>query len=212
MVLANGSVRLPKLGPINLFPCSFIATVPAMQATFSSGGIGIRRYRTEDVDALFEAARESVRELSEWMPWCSKDYSRKDSEAFVNSRDAEWNRGEHYSFVIYDTASDQFLGGVGLNFINRTHKFANLGYWVRTSRTRRGVAATAVRLAARFGLTELGLNRLEIVAAVGNVPSQRVAKKVVARSEGILHKRLVIHERVHDAVIFSLVKEDLAEL
>ena len=180
-----------------------------MQSTFSSGGIGIRRYRTEDADALYEAARESVRELSEWMPWCSKGYARRDSEAFVNSRNAEWNKGEHYSFVIYDPTNDQFLGGVGLNFVNRTHQFANLGYWVRTSLTRRGVATRAVKLAARFGLSELGLNRVEIVAAVGNVPSQRVAKKAGARSEGILRKRLVIHDRVHDAVMFSLVAEDL---
>jgi len=180
-----------------------------MQATFSSGNIGIRRYRMEDVDALFTAARESVRELSVWMPWCSDGYSRAESEAFVQSRDAEWDRGEHYSFVIYDTSSGQFLGSVGLNFINRIHQFANLGYWVRTSHTRRGVATTAARLAAGFGLRELGFNRLEIVAAAGHVASQRVAKKVGAHCEGVLRKRLVIHEKIHDAVIFSLLAEDL---
>ena len=187
----------------------FTAKVRGMQTTLSSKGIGIRRYRVEDVDALFEAARESVRELSVWMPWCSENYSRTDSEAFVKSREAEWHKGEHYSFVIYDTANGQFLGGVGLNFINSAHRFANLGYWVRTSRTRRGVATVAARLAARFGIGELGFNRLEIVVAAGHVASQRVAKKVGAYSEGVLRRRLVIHEQIHDAVMFSLVAEDL---
>ena len=180
-----------------------------MQATFSRNGVGIRRYRMEDVDALFTAARESVRELSVWMPWCSESYSRVDSEAFVQSREAEWERGEHYSFVIYDTSHGQFLGSVGLNFINRIHQFANLGYWVRTSHTRRGVATTAARMAARFGLVELGFNRLEIVTAAGHVASQRVAKKVGAHCEGVLRKRLIIHNQIHDAVMFSLVAEDL---
>jgi len=179
-----------------------------MQATFSSDGVGIRRYRTEDVDALFEAVRESVRELSVWMPWCSESYARVDSENFVRCRESDWERGEHYSFVVYDTASGHFLGSVGLNFINRLHQFANLGYWVRTSRTRRGVATAAARMAARFGLGELGFNRLEIVTAAGHVASQRVAKKVGAHCEGVLRKRLVIHGQVHDAVVFSLVAED----
>lgn len=180
-----------------------------MQSTFSSGGIGIRRYRKEDVDALFEAARESVRELSVWMPWCSENYSRADSEAFVRTRESDWETGAHYSFVIYETASGHFLGSAGLNFINQIHQFANLGYWVRSSQTRRGVATTAARLVARFGLVELGFNRLEIVAAAGHVASQRVAKKVGAHCEGVLRKRLVIHGQVHDAVMFSLVAEDL---
>jgi ribosomal-protein-serine acetyltransferase len=180
-----------------------------MQQTFSNARIGIRRYSGDDVDRLFDAAHESVRELSVWMPWCSPNYSRAESETFVQSHDANWDKGEHYSFVVYDMETGLFLGGVGLNFINRIHKFANLGYWVRSSRTDRGVATTAARLAARFGLTELGFNRLEIVTATGNVASQRVAEKIGARREGLLRQRLVIHNQVHDAEMFSLVKEDL---
>lgn len=180
-----------------------------MQATFSSEGVGIRPYRADDVEALYAAVQESARELSVWMPWCTANYSRADSEAFVKSREADWGRGEHYSFVIYDTGNGQFLGGVGLNFPNPMHRFANLGYWVRTTRTRQGVATTAARLAARFGLTQLGLNRLELVTATGNVASQRVARKAGAHCEGVLRRRLVVHGQVHDAVMFSLVPADL---
>jgi RimJ/RimL family protein N-acetyltransferase len=180
-----------------------------MQSSFSSGNITIRRYRSDDVQPLFEAVRESVRELSTWMVWCSPGYSRADSAALVQGRQAAWEQGEQYSFVIGDATTGQLLGGVGLNFINRTHGFANLGYWVRSSQTRRGVATAAVRLATGFGLGELGLNRVEIVVATGNLPSQRVARKAGASSEGILRKRLWLHDQVHDAVMFSLVTEDL---
>src|SRR5262245_47691539 len=112
------------------------------------------------------------------MPWCSENYSRAESEAFVRTRESEWATGVHYSFVVYETASGQFLGSVGLNFINQIHQFANLGYWVRSRQTRRGVATAAAQLVAHFGLVELGFNRLEIVTAAGHVASQRVAKKV----------------------------------
>jgi RimJ/RimL family protein N-acetyltransferase len=83
-----------------------------------------------------------------------------------------------------------------------------LGYWVRSSQTRRDVATTATLLVARFGLEELKLNRVEIFVAAGNVASLRVAEKVGATREGLLRSSLVIHGKVHDAVMFSLIPGD----
>ena len=183
-----------------------------MKTEFSDGRIGIRRYRPEDIPRLFEAVRESVPELSAWLPWCHADYSPNDSTAFVNSRDAEWEKGEHYSFMTFDLHIGEFLGGVGLNFINRVHNFANLGYWVRSSRTGRGIASAATRLIARFGLEELKFQRLEILTAVDNLASQRVAEKAGATREAVLRKRLFLHDRAHDAVMYSLIGEDLKPL
>lgn len=180
-----------------------------MNAEFFNDRIRIRRYRPDDAEALYEAVRESTTELSVWMAWCSRTYSFAETEAFIKTRDAEWEKGEHYSFAVCDARTGKFLGGVGLNFFNRLHKFANLGYWVRTSQTRRGVASDATRMAARFGLEQLGLNRIEVVAALGNIPSQRVAEKAGAKREGILRKRVLVHEQPQDAVMYSLVAEDL---
>jgi RimJ/RimL family protein N-acetyltransferase len=70
---------------------------------------------------------------------------------------------------------------------------ANLGYWVRTSETGRGIASKATRLVAQFGFAELGLQRIEILAAVGNVASQRVAEKAGAVRECVARKRLLIN-------------------
>jgi RimJ/RimL family protein N-acetyltransferase len=105
--------------------------------------------------------------------------------------------------------ADDFLGGVGVNFINRIHQFGNLGYWVRTSATGKGVASRSSRLVARFALEELGLNRIEIVAAVSNIASQRVAEKMGAVREAVLRNRLLMRGVPQDAVMFSLVHEDL---
>jgi RimJ/RimL family protein N-acetyltransferase len=61
----------------------------------------------------------------------------------------------------------------------------------------------------KFAFTQLGLRRIEIVAAVGNVPSQRVAEKAGASREGVLRNRLLINGESLDAVLFSLVPEDV---
>jgi RimJ/RimL family protein N-acetyltransferase len=111
--------------------------------------------------------------------------------------------------MIYDLQGGGYLGGVGLNHIDRLNQMANLGYWVRTSRTRQGIARAAVRLIAQFGFEQLHFVRLEIVAATGNKPSQRVAEKAGAIREGVLRNRLTLHGKQHDAVVYSLTPGDL---
>jgi RimJ/RimL family protein N-acetyltransferase len=180
-----------------------------MRTEWESDVVAIRPYRPSDVPLLLEAVQESMKELHEWLPWCHPQYNVHDSAEFMATRDAEWRDGEHYSFVIHARANGFFLGGVGINFINRVHSFANLGYWVRTRATSHGVATAAVRLAAEFAFQELKFNRLEIITGVGNTASQRVAEKVGAAREGILRRRLLLYGEPRDAVLFSLIPEDL---
>lgn len=180
-----------------------------MEAELTDGTILIRRYREADARLLYEAVRESIREVSPWLPWCHENYSIEESRNFIASREVASQGDEWYSFAVFDKATERLLGGVGLNFINRVHQVANLGYWVRTSAAGSGVATRATRLAARFGFEQIGLHRIEIVAAVPNIASQRVAEKAGAMREGVLRQRLLIRGESQDAVIFSLIPEDL---
>jgi ribosomal-protein-serine acetyltransferase len=182
-----------------------------MKTELSDGRILIRPLCVDDVDAVYEAVRESIEEVGRWLPWCHPDYSRDETVAFINSLKGAQGADELYSFAIVDARAGDFLGGVGLSQINRVHQMANLGYWVRTSRTERGVASAATRLVAGFGFRQLGLQRIEIVAATGNQASQRVAEKAGALREGVLRKRLLIHGEAHDAVVYSLVAEDIGD-
>jgi ribosomal-protein-serine acetyltransferase len=157
-----------------------------MKPDLSDGNIVIRPLLEDDTTALYEAARESIAELSAWLPWCHENYCIEETREFiarkVTSEGEEW-----YSFGVFDTG--RFLGGVGLNFINRVHQMGNLGYWVRTRATGKGVATTARGWPRDFGFEQLGLHRIEIVAAIDNLASQRVAEKAGAVREAILRKR-----------------------
>jgi len=175
------------------------------------GSLIVRRCQPSDAGPVYDAVRESIAEVSPWMPWCRRDYSLADSETWFESRADAWGKGAEYDFVIVDRSTGLPLGICGLNHIDRDNRFANLGYWVRTSRTRRGVATAAVPLVAGFGFLELNLNRIEVVVASDNVASQRVAEKVGALREGIVRRRLVVREKVYDAVMFSLLPEDTQE-
>ena len=171
--------------------------------------IQLRRVRPSDAEAVFEAVTESIAELSTWMPWCTKDYSIRESKTWCESREAGWSKKIEYDFVIIDRREETLLGICGINNVNAEVRFANLGYWVRSSRTGQGIASTAVPILAKFGFDNLNLNRIEIVVAEDNLVSQRVAEKAGAVREGLLRYRLFVHGKAYNAFMFSFVPDDL---
>jgi RimJ/RimL family protein N-acetyltransferase len=92
--------------------------------------------------------------------------------------------------------------------ISRLSGVANLGYWVRSSATGRGIAPAAVLQLIPWVFLNTPLHRLEIVAAVDNVRSQRVAEKVGAHRDAVLKKRTLVRGQPSDAVLFSILRPD----
>ncbi len=158
-----------------------------------------------DTEALVDAVRESLPALERWMPWCHAAYSTADAAEFIASRAAARAAGDAFDFFIIGDQG-RLLGGCGINAVNRDHRFANLGYWVRASATGRGVAVTAVGLLAGWVFEHTDLARLEIVVAAGNEASRRVAEKAGALREGTLRSRICVHGTMHDAHVYSLIR------
>ncbi len=173
----------------------------------NGSNISIRTFCETDVVPFYDAAIESVEHMHEFMPWCHPDYSIEESESWVTSRKKAWDCGDEYSFVIESANKSELLGGVAINQINKIHKIGNIGYWVRKKALNNGYASEAVSLIMRFGFKTLKLNRLEIVTLPNNTASNKVANRVGAKYEGILHSRLIVHGKPLDACIYSLVND-----
>ena len=69
-------------------------------------------------------------------------------------------------------------------------------------------AGRATRLAAGYGFEHGGIIRAEVVIAIGNHKSIRVAEKIGAHYEGILLNRMVVGKVVYDAHMYSLIPQD----
>lgn len=179
------------------------------EVQLTDGSILLRPYRPKDAQAVYQAVRESLPELLPWMPWAHPDYSIEETKAWIKSCAEMWANDTEYNFAILDAKNGAYVGGCGLNQVNLAEGFANLGYWVRSSRTKQGIAIAAARLLAHFALDELELKRLEVGAATGNKASQRVAEKLGAKKVGIQEDKLIIRDKVYDRVVFSLLPQDL---
>jgi ribosomal-protein-serine acetyltransferase len=165
----------------------------------------VRLYQQEDVEGIHVAALESVAEVYPWLAWCHPRYTLDEARQWVMLQIELARQRKAFEFVIVGE-SGRLLGGCGVNQINSMNRLANLGYWVRTSAAGRGVAPAAVRQVAAYAFRETDLIRLEIVVAVGNTRSQRVAEKVGATREGVLRSRVLLPSGPSDAVMYSLVR------
>jgi ribosomal-protein-serine acetyltransferase len=175
----------------------------------TDGRILLRPYRPGDTKTSYQAIRESLAELAPWLPFAHSDYSIQETRDWIKRRPKDWKKGVGYEFTILDAGDGTVLGGCGLNGVDKMNRHANLGYWVRTGRTGRGIAPAATRLLAKWGFEILKLKRIEILVATSNQRSLRVAEKAGARREGILRNRLDLNGQPHDAVMHSLIPGDI---
>jgi RimJ/RimL family protein N-acetyltransferase len=173
----------------------------------TNGRILLRPIYPQDAGQLYDAVMASFRELHQWMPWCNEGYSLEDSTEWCGLQKDHWGDGTSYSFAIIDRDTGSYLGGCGLNRIDRVFKTASLGYWVRSDWNGKNIATEATELTAAWGLQLLQLNRIEIITAVGNTASIRVAEKAGATYEGRMRNRLEYNGVVHDAFMFSIIRE-----
>lgn len=174
--------------------------------SFETERLHIRRYQVTDEDHLFNAARASIAQVFEFLPWCHPDYSRDEAREWLASVGTSWIDGNAYNFAIFNRDESQYFGGCSINRIDE-HPIGNLGYWIRTSSVRSGIATEATIALAAFALREIGLQRIEIVMSVDNEASRMVAEKAGAVFEGTLRNRLRLHGRNHDAHVYSITPE-----
>lgn len=181
-----------------------------MRTSFSNGVVTIRPFEPEDVPGFFSTVHLSADVLGRWMPWCHANYSIEEAMAWLATCQKEWSQGTSYPFLVVDPNTNEVLGSVDINQINRDHNFGNIGYWVSSSHAGRGIATSAVKKVARFGFREAGFTRLEIVTLTDNLASRRVAEKAGAKLECIARNRLMGWGKTHDAAVYSLIPTDIA--
>jgi len=171
----------------------------------TDGVVELRAPRRSDASELHEAVRASLPELLPWMAWAHPSYGEVEAAEWIRRAARAFADGLEFQFVYRAVDTGAVLGTIGLNAIDRLNRWANLGYWIRTDRSGEGLVTRAARLVVGFGFGELGLGRIEILAAVENHRSQAVAERLGAQREGVLRRRLRVGDAAQDAAVFSLI-------
>ena len=138
------------------------------------GAATLRRYRADDLDALLEAVGDSYDHLRAWLPWVI-GYSRESEAEFLAGAERGWRDGTVYNWAII--ADGVLAGGISL-MTGIGAGGLEIGYWVRSGYTRRGLATAAAAAMVEQAFRLPGVDRVEILHDELNVASGGVPRKL----------------------------------
>jgi RimJ/RimL family protein N-acetyltransferase len=157
-----------------------MATLPEV---LPAGPIELRRCRTDDLDGLMSAIEVSQPELARWLPWADAMPTREAEREFLETREAAFDADKDWGYFLIEARSGELVGGAGLH--PKAPGVVEIGYWVRSDRTRNGYAtAAAGALAAAAFEHLLGVERVVIRMDQANAASAAIPPKLGFRLEG----------------------------
>lgn len=176
----------------------------------TDGVVTLRRWRSADAVDVQRACDDPL--TSRWLPVPSP-YRIEDATFYLDVlTPGLWSDGSSAELAVTDAGTGELLGAAGLKLAGRRALgFGEIGYWTAPWARSRGVAGRASALLARWGLEDLGLTRVELLADVQNIASQRAAEKAGFVREGVARQSR--HDRdgsPQDMVLFSCLGDDLA--
>jgi len=158
----------------------------------------------DDVEGIFNTIVGEQNYLKEWLPFVELtreiSFTQKFVEKYLNSDRTNLTCAIYYQH--------QFAGIVGLKDTDRDNKKTEIGYWMSESFQHKGIMTLSCKELIKYAFDEMNLNRIQLKAATGNLKSQRVAKRLGFKQEGIEREGEFLHHGFVDLVVFSLLKAD----
>jgi RimJ/RimL family protein N-acetyltransferase len=168
------------------------------------GPTALRPWRDSDVRAVTEACRDP--EIARWTA-VPDPYTEADARAYLLYRHDAILAGTTAPFAIV-SESDQLIGSIALMRMAWEHRRAEVGYWTARWGRRQGHTTRALKLICRWGMESLGIERIELFAATGNLASQRVAERAGFVREGVLRAYMRAKEGQQDMVAYALLASE----
>jgi RimJ/RimL family protein N-acetyltransferase len=137
-------------------------------------------------DVINGAVRESFDELRRWLPWADHVPAVGETRAHLEEQRRQFEAGSDCTLSLWLRTTGEFVGSSGLHPRPVDPGRREIGYWIHTRHTGRGLATEAVVAIARTGFATLRLTAIEIRASERNVASQRVAERAGFRREALL--------------------------
>jgi RimJ/RimL family protein N-acetyltransferase len=178
--------------------------VPNEPVDLDAGPLRLRRWRTDDADAVLVAQRDP--DIRAWAGGHTVT-TREDALALLHRLSTQANRA---SWAVTDAATGELLGSVTAHSIDPIGGDAKVGYWTVPGARGRSVAAVAVDAACRWVFATFPVDRIELFHAAENAASGRVAAKAGFTCEARLRRSYRYGDGVkHDELLWARLSDDL---
>ena len=161
----------------------------------------LRPHRREDVDDIFEFARDPEwgRYLTVPMPYLKEHAVEFVEDRLLTSRD----RWPVWAMVL----DGRVVGGIGIE-IDVEYATGALGYSIARKHWGRGLVLEAARAVVDWAFRERGLAKVYAYADARNTQSLRVMAKLGMTREGMLRSHRTLRDERVDDVYYGLLREE----
>ena len=177
------------------------------------GGVKVelRKLCPEDSRELYKKIEQSRDHLAEFLPWPPDCGSPEDVESRLETWDMQAQMGNGACWGIFERGANglELAGCIFIGWIHPEHRSATVSYWLFLPYVGRGLATDALELLCRYCFDELGINRLEITAAVENTKSIAVATRAGFSREGVCREFECLRGKFLDHLRFSRLAGDV---
>jgi len=147
-----------------------------MPSRIAAGFLELRRLEVAHANSIVDAVAASLSELGVWFPWAQTQPEVGDQIDRARAAWQAFDAGTDHEFSLIEVESAELVGGLRINPLAGP-AIAEIGYWVRSDRHRRGYATRAVRAATAAVFNHLlGVEVVEIRMDIENGPSAGVAR------------------------------------
>ena len=145
--------------------------------------IKLTQLELSDAKDIFETIDSQRDYLGKWLPFVAFTRDISDSEQYVNS--VVNAPEERFEYVFAIRKGDRFVGLIGFKDTDKTNKKTEIGYWLSEKYQKQGIITRSVDRLCDFAFHQLGINRIQIKCAVGNLSSSNIPKRLGFKLEGI---------------------------
>jgi RimJ/RimL family protein N-acetyltransferase len=141
-------------------------------------GLELRRWDPAFTEPMISAIRTSFAELQQWMDWAQVVPTVDELRQVLLQGQLTFDANEAWDYTIFETAAGKLVGGGGLHPSDRPDCF-EIGYWVRSDWTGRGIATATTSVLVDAAFTHLGeATQVAIRMDQGNRASAAIPRKL----------------------------------
>ncbi|MDR9828776.1 GNAT family protein [Vibrio sp. FNV 38] len=143
--------------------------------------------------------------LSQWLAWPNHIQEVSDFTTFIQQSLVDYANGKSLTCaIIFD---GDVVGNISFNSIDSALGKVEIGYWLAQDFCGKGIVSCSVAYLIDYAFEQLKMEKVQISAAVENMPSRRVCERLGFELEGIITRAENLNGRVVDHAVYGLTKK-----
>lgn len=168
--------------------------------------ITLKMLDLRDSEQLFSLTVGSKNSLREWLPFIDYTKTVADTENFIQSTMKQFSENNGIQAGIW--YEGHLAGVIGFHKIDWSNKSTSIGYWLGDDFVGNGLMTKSVKAFVDYALIELGLNRVEIRAALENKKSRAIPERLGFTHEGTIRQSEWLYDHYVDHEVYGMLASD----